>query len=362
LTFLVNIMKAVHDNSELIRAVIATPGNDHRLGANEAPPAIISIFLGSQISSVIEMIEKNDKKITPANKKSNENLFNSLPRIPELLVDETDRNRTSPFAFTGNKFEFRAVGSSQTCASSMMVLNLILADQLQKFKKEVDQQIKNKVPLEEAILGILRKYIKEAKNILFEGNNYSKEWLEEAAKRKLPNHTNAPKALKALVSKKSIKLFLDNKIMTEREIKARHEIYLEDYTKKLQIESRVLGDLATNHVMPGAVKYLNTLCDCVQKLNKVLDRHTFSKISANQVEIITEISEHISQIKSLVNEMVEARKQANKHTDAEDKAFAYCDKVFPFFDKIRYHVNKLELLIDDEIWPLPKYREMLFIN
>ncbi len=362
LTFLVNIMKAVHDHSELIRSIIATPGNDHRLGANEAPPAIISIFLGSQLSSLIDMIEKNDKKSTPAKQKKNYNLFKSLPRIPEILVDETDRNRTSPFAFTGNKFEFRAVGSSQTCAPAMIVLNLILADQLRKFKKEVDLQIKNKINKDEAISGVLRKYIKESKNILFEGNNYSKDWLEEAARRKLPNHTNTPKALKAMTSKKTIKLFIENKVLTERELKARHEIGLEEYTKKLQIESRVLGDLATNHIIPGAIKYLNTLCDCVQKLKEVIDRHSFSKISFHQVETITEISEHVARIKSFVDEMLTARKSANKLTDAEDKAFAYCDKVFPYFDKIRYHINKLELLIDDEIWPLPKYREMLFIR
>ncbi len=362
LTFLVNIMKAVHDHSELIRAIIATPGNDHRLGANEAPPAIISIFLGSQLTSLIDMIEKNDKKSTSATQKKNNNLFKSLPRIPEILVDETDRNRTSPFAFTGNKFEFRAVGSSQTCAPAMIILNLILADQLRKFKKEVDQQVKNKINKDEAISSVLRRYIKESKNILFEGNNYSKEWLEEAARRKLPNHTNTPRALKAMTSKKTVKLFTENKVLTERELKARHEIGLEDYTKKLQIESRVLGDLATNHVIPGAIKYLNTLCDCVQKLGDVIDRHTFSKISVHQVETITEITEHIAKIKSFVNEMVSARKLANKITDAEERAFAYCEKVFPYFEKLRYHINKLELLIDDEIWPLPKYREMLFIR
>ncbi|MCX6246117.1 MAG: glutamine synthetase III [Bacteroidetes bacterium] len=362
LTFLVNIMKAVHDHADLIRSIIATPGNDHRLGANEAPPAIISVFLGSHLSAMIEMIEKSNKKIAPASQKGKANLFKNLPRIPEILVDETDRNRTSPFAFTGNKFEFRAVGSSQTCAPAMIVLNLILASQLQKFKEEVDEHIRNKVRKEDAIFNVLRKYIQESKNILFEGNNYSKEWVEEAAKRKLSNFTSTPKAVKAMVSRKTIKLFEENKILTGRELKARHEIHLEDYTKKLQIESRVLGDLATNHIIPGAIKYLNILCECVQRLSEVLDRRTFSKVSANQVETITEISEHIAKVKSMVSEMLEARKAANKIGNSEDKAFAYCEKVLPWFDKIRYHTNKLELLIDDEIWTLPKYRELLFVR
>lgn len=362
LTFLVNIMKAVHDHADLIRSIIATPGNDHRLGANEAPPAIISIFLGAHLSAMIDMIEKNDKKITLAARKGKTNLFKNLPRIPEILIDETDRNRTSPFAFTGNKFEFRAVGSSQTCAPAMIVLNLILAAQLQKFKKEVDQHIKSKVSKEDAIFNVLRKYILESRNILFEGNNYSQEWIEEASRRKLSNHATTPKAIKALVSKKTIKLFEENKVLTVRELKARHEIHLEDYTKKLQIESRVLADLATNHIIPGAIKYLNTLCECVQRLNEVLDRHTFSKVSANQIETITEISEHIARVKSILSEMLEARKSANNLNDAEDKAFAYCEKVFPYFEKIRYHTNKLELLVDDEIWSLPKYRELLFVR
>jgi len=362
LTFLVNIIKAVHNHADLIRSIIATPGNDHRLGANEAPPAIISVFLGTHLSAMIDMIEKSDKKIILTARKGKANLFKNLPRIPEILVDETDRNRTSPFAFTGNKFEFRAVGSSQTCAPAMIVLNLILADQLQKFKKEVDQQIKNKINKDDAIFNVLRKYILESRDILFEGNNYSKDWIEEASRRKLSNHGTTPEAIKALVSRKTIKLFEENKVLTGRELKARHEIYLEDYTKKLQIESRVLGDLATNHIIPGAIRYLNTLCECVQRLNEVLDRHTFSKVSANQVETITEISEHITKVKSLVSDMLEARKSANKLNDAEDKAFVYCEQVFPYFEKIRYHTNKLELLVDDEIWSLPKYRELLFVR
>jgi glutamine synthetase len=289
-------------------------------------------------------------------------MFRNLPRIPEILVDETDRNRTSPFAFTGNKFEFRAVGSSQTCAPAMIVLNLILANQLKKFKADVDKLISAKTGKEDAIFSVLKKYIHESKNILFEGNSYSREWLEEAARRKLSNHTTTPKALKALTSRKTIRLFEENRVLTGRELHARHEIHLEDYTKKLQIESRVLGDLTTNHIIPGAIKYLNTLCECVQRMGEVIDRRTFSLVSRNQVETITEISEHIAKVKTFVNDMLEARKTANKLSDPEERAFAYCETVFPYFDKIRYHTNKLELLIDDEIWSLPKYRELLFVR
>jgi glutamine synthetase len=360
LTFLVNIVKAVHEHADLIRAIIATPGNDHRLGANEAPPAIISVFLGTHLSGMIDMIAKSDRQIRITSRKGSATLFKNLPLIPEILVDETDRNRTSPFAFTGNKFEFRAVGSSQTCAPAMIVLNLILADQLKKFKADVDKLILKKTSSEDAIFTVLRQYIQESRNILFEGNNYSREWLEEAARRNLANHPTTPRALKALVSRKTIRLFEGNRVLTGRELKARHEIHLEDYIKKLQIESRVLGDLTTNHIIPGAIRYLNTLCECVQRMGKVLDRQTFSKVSQNQVETITEISEHIAKVKGLVHEMLEARKAANKVTDTEARAFDYCEKVFPYFDQIRYFTNKLELLTDDEIWPLPKYREMLF--
>ncbi len=360
LTFMINILKAVNDYADLIRAIVATPGNDHRLGANEAPPAIISVFLGTQLTKMLEIIEKNDKMIEITAGTGNSKLFKNLPRIPEILVDETDRNRTSPFAFTGNKFEFRAVGSSQTCAPAMIVLNLILAEQLQIFKKDVDKLLSTKVPQEEAIFQVLKKYILESKKICFEGNNYSKEWIEEAARRGLSNFGTTPMALKTLVTKKTKHLFERNHVLNERELEARHEIYLEEYTKKLQIESRVLGDLTTNHIIPGAIKYLNTLCDCVKNLKEVLDLSTYSRVSANQVETIAEIAEHIHQVKTLTNKMVEARKVVNKIKDAEEKSFAYCEKVFPFFDKIRYHTNKLELLIDDEIWPLPKYRELLF--
>jgi glutamine synthetase len=362
LTFMVNIVKAVYENADLIRAIIATPGNDHRLGANEAPPAIISIFLGSQLTKMWDIIEKSVNTYSfPADDKS-DNLFHHLPRIPEILMDETDRNRTSPFAFTGNKFEFRAVGSSQTCAPAMIVLNLILADQLTKFKIEVDALIAKKKEKEGAILQVLRKYIKESRNVLFEGNNYSQEWVDEAAKRGLSNFCNTPEGLKAMVSKKSLQLFDKFDVLTNRELKARHEIHLEEYIKKVQIESRVLSELSINHVIPGAIRYLNTVSDNVRKLKDVLNPRDYTRLSAAQVETIKEIAEHIQQIKTLTDKMLEERKVANQIHDPEKKAFIYCDKVFSLFDKIRFHTDKLELLVDDEIWPLPKYREMLFVR
>jgi glutamine synthetase len=277
-------------------------------------------------------------------------------------MDETDRNRTSPFAFTGNKFEFRAVGSSQTCAPAMIILNLILADQLTQFKKDVDALIAKKKVKEEAILQVLKGYIKESKNILFEGNNYSDEWVNEARRRGLSNLSTTPTGLKAMVSKKSIELFEAYKVLSKREMKARHEISLEDYIKKIQIESRVLGELATSHVIPAAVDYLNTLCDSVNNLKNVLDQKTFAKVSTTQVDAITKIADHIQQINLLTDKMLEARKTANQISDTEEKAFAYCAKVFSLFEQIRLHADKLELLVDDQLWTLPKYREMLFIR
>ena len=354
-------MKAVHEHGDLLRAIIASPGNDHRLGANEAPPAIISVFIGTQLTEVLDMLENSKKKVKLAGENISD-LLKNLPKIPEILLDNTDRNRTSPFAFTGNKFEFRAVGSSQTCAAAMIALNLIVADQLAKFKKEVDELIHKKVRKDDAIVQVLRKYVTESKNIRFEGNNYSEEWIKEAAKRGLSNHASTPAALKAFVSKKSLDLFERNNVLTARELHARHEIRLENYTKKIQIESRVLGDLATNHVIPIAIKYQNTLIENVKGLKDVLDLKTYGKLSQNQMETITEISEHVSRIKSYVNEMIEARKAANKIGDTEEKAFAYCGEVKPYFEKIRDHVDKLELLVDDDVWPLPKYRELLFVK
>jgi glutamine synthetase len=361
LTFLVNTVKAVSEHPDLIRAIIASPGNDHRLGANEAPPAIISVFIGTQLSQLLDLIEKKAKNVKLDSNNESE-LLKNLPKIPEIFLDNTDRNRTSPFAFTGNKFEFRAVGSAQTCAPAMTVINLIVADQLVKFKKEVDQLIQNKVKKDAAILQVLRRYIVESKKIRFEGNNYSQEWIDEAAKRGLSNHKTTPEALKGFSTKKTLDLYERNGILTEREVEARHEIRLEYYTKKIQIESRIMGDLATNHIIPIAIKYQNTLIENVKGLKQVLDLKTYGKLSQNQMETITEISEHVTRIKTYVNEMIEARKVANKINDPEEKAFEYCDNVKPYFDKIRDHVDKLELLVDDEVWPLPKYRELLFIR
>lgn len=361
LTFLVNTIKAVHEHADLIRAIIASPGNDHRLGANEAPPAIISVFIGAQLTQLLNIIEKSDKKIK-INSDGAAGLLKNFPKIPEILLDNTDRNRTSPFAFTGNKFEFRAVGSSHTCAPAMITINLIVADQLKKFKAEVDGLIEQKVKKDDAIFRVLKRYIIESKDIRFEGNNYGEEWMKEAAKRKLSNFRSTPEAIKALVSPKAVKLFEESEVLTKRELEARYEIRLEHYTKKIQIESRVLGDLSSNHIIPIAIRYQNTLIENVKGLKQVLDYQTYGKLSHNQMETITEISEHVDKIKTFVHNMIEERKIANKIEEAMPKADAYCQKVYPYFDKIRYHVDKLEMLVDDELWPLPKYRELLFMR
>jgi len=361
LTFLVNILMALQDHGDLLRAVVASAGNDYRLGGNEAPPAIFSVFLGNQLTDLLDLIAKSKKKIN-LNTGAEKDILKNIPRIPEIILDKSDRNRSSPFAFTGNKFEFRAVGSSQSCAPSMIILNLIVADRLIKFKGEVEKLIAKKIPKDDAIFQILRKYIEESKSIRFEGNNYGEEWIKEAKKRGLSNHAATPQALKILVSKKTIELFKSNNVLTEREMIARHEIRLENYSKKIHIESNVLGDLATNHIIPIAIKYQNTLIENVKGLKAVLDLKTYGKLSKNQMETITEISEHVSKIKTFVNEMEEARNAANQIHEQEEKSFAYCDHVKPFFEKIRYHVDKLELLVDDELWPLPKYRELLFVK
>jgi glutamine synthetase len=362
MTFVVNIIKAVHDNADLIRSIIASPGNDHRLGANEAPPAIISIFLGSQLTNMLRIIEKNDKNYSIPSGNSGSHLFNHLPRIPEILVDETDRNRTSPFAFTGNKFEFRAVGSSQTCAPAMIVLNLILAEQLQNFMKDVEVFTKKKLTREDAILKVLGKYIAESKNILFEGNNYSNEWVKEAAKRGLCNDSTTPNALRAMVSKKTLHLFEQHKILTEREMEARHEIYLEDYSKKVEIESKVLQELISNQVIPAAMKYLDLLCKVLQRQKDVMEKALFIKLSPPQKEIVNEVSAHIGALKILTDEMIEKRITANKIENVEKRAYAFCDKIFPLLEKIRVHADQLELIVADDLWPLPKYRELLFVR
>lgn len=359
LTFFINTVKAVHDNADLLRASIAGANNDHRLGANEAPPAIVSVFLGTQLSNVLDELESKVKsgKMSPDEKTA---LKLNIGKIPDILLDNTDRNRTSPFAFTGNKFEFRAVGSSQNCAGPMTVLNAIMTDQLVKFKKEVDALLVKNVDKDEAIFQVLRKCIVDSKKIRFEGNGYGEEWVKEAAKRGLSNIKTTPLALSAFVSKTTMDLFERNHIMSEREQHARYDIYLETYTKKIQIESRVMADLALNHIIPTAIKYQGSLVQNVRGLKDIFSGAEFKKASQIQLDMISEISEHVNIIKTKVDEMTEARRKANALSDVKKQAIDYCEKVKSYFDVIRYHVDKLELLVDDESWPLPKYRELLF--
>ncbi|MCB2207601.1 MAG: glutamine synthetase III [Bacteroidetes bacterium] len=361
ITILVNILKAVHENEELIRASIASAGNDLRLGANEAPPAIISVFIGEQITRTLHEIEKMPSMGELNNNHKVEVAVN-IPKIPEILFDNTDRNRTSPFAFTGNKFEFRAVGSSANTAKPMFVLNTIMADQLRIFKADVDKLIKGGMEKDDAIFDVVKRYIKESKKIRFEGNSYGEEWMKEARKRGLSNHTSTPEALKAFVSKKTIELFERNQVMSKKELESRYELKLEKYIKKVQIEARVMGDLAINHILPTAILYQNRLIENTRGLKEVLDSKTFVKLSKNQLNAIKYISDHISAIKEQVEAMIEARKKANVIEDQYEKAVAYRDTVMIYFDGIRYHVDKLEFLVDDELWPLPKYRELLFMR
>nr|NQU90737.1 glutamine synthetase III [Bacteroidota bacterium] len=358
LTFLINTLMAVHSHADLLRAAIASAGNDHRLGANEAPPAIISAFIGTQLTKVLDHLEMQGK----INNDDGPGWNMDVPKIPEILLDNTDRNRTSPFAFTGNKFEFRAVGSSVTCSKAMTPLNLIVADQLMKFKNEVDQLIKSKVGKQAAILQVLRGYVTTCKSILFEGNSYSDEWAEEAAKRGLSNLKSTPDALIKSFNQNVIDLYEAHDILTRRELEARHEIKLDKYTKQIQIESRVIGDLATNHIIPVAIRYQNVLIENVKGLKEVLDNKTFVKLSKNQLQSIKDISEHISEIKDDVTRMIGERKIANKIEDPAESAIYYNRNVLPYFQSIRYHADKLELLVDDKLWPLPKYRELLFLK
>ncbi len=359
LTFFINTIKALHDNEELVRATIASASNDHRLGANEAPPAIISAFIGTQLTAVLDELEKvTDGKLSPQEKTDLK--LNVVGKIPEILLDNTDRNRTSTFAFTGNKFEFRAVGSQANCADPMMVLNTIVAKQLTDFKKSVDKLVKDKgMKKDDAIFNVLREYIKQSKNIRFEGDGYSDEWEAEAKKRGLSNNKTTPGALKAQVSKKTIALFEEMGVMNKREIEARHEIELEEYSMRIQIEGRVLGDIARNHVIPTAIRYQNILIENVRGLKEIFGAD-FKNHSKEQLKIIKEISEHIEHIHFDINAMIDSRKKANIIEDSEKRAFAYSEKVIPYFETIRYHCDKLELVVDDELWPLTKYREMLF--
>ena len=359
LSFFINTIKAVNDYEELLRAAIATATNDHRLGANEAPPAIISVFIGAQLTKVLAELEGvSAGKLSPEEKTDLK--LNVVGKIPDVLLDNTDRNRTSPFAFTGNKFEFRAVGSSANCANAMTTLNTIVAKQLKDFKKEVDVLIESKdMKKDDAIFNVLREYIKKSKKILFEGDGYSDAWEQEAAKRGLSNFKTTPLALKAKVSQQAIDLFKEMNVMNHVEVEARYEIELEEYTKKIQIEGRVLGDIARNHVIPTAIQYQNTLITNVKGLKDIFGDE-FQKIGKEQIVLIREISGHIEGINTKVDQMIDARKKANALTDAQKMAESYCDTVKPFFEEIREHCDKLELLVDNESWTLTKYRELLF--
>jgi len=359
LTFFINTIKAVNEYEELLRAAIASASNDHRLGANEAPPAIISVFIGTQLTNVLDALEKvKDGKLSPEDKTDLK--LNVVGKIPEILLDNTDRNRTSPFAFTGNKFEFRAVGSTANCAKPMTVLNAIVAKQLMEFKTQVDGLIKGKkMKKDDAIFNVLREYIKDSKRIRFEGDGYGEAWEIEAGKRGLSNNKTTPLALKEQVSKKTIALYEGLGIMNKIEIEARHEIEVEEYAMHIQIEARVLGDIARNHVIPTAIKYQNILIENVQGIKDIYGKD-FKKLAKEQMNLIESISSHIENINGGITDMINARKKANKIQDSEKRAIAYCDKIRPYFEEIRYHCDKLELLVDDEIWPLTKYRELLF--
>ena len=359
LTFLVNVIKAVHDSNELIRASVMNESNSYRLGGHEAPPAIISVFLGTYLSNMLgEIVRKvTDKKMTPAQKTE---LKLGIGKIPEILLDNTDRNRTSPFAFTGNRFEFRAVGSSANCSASMIALNAAVAYQLVKFKEEVDQIIKKGRNKDEAIFQVLKKYIIDSENVLFEGDNYSKEWQKEAQKRGLSSIESVPESISRYLTPKSRDVLIGSGVFTEKELESRVEVEYEKFTKKVQIEARVLGDLAINHIVPTGITYMSSLIENVKGLKAVFNDEEYERLAGPRKEVIVTISDHVSMIKKLVNEMIDERRKANIIEDSYKKALTYEKHVKPYMDRIRTHIDKLELIVDNEIWPLPKYRELLF--
>ena len=361
LTFFVNTVKAVYEHADLLRASIASANNDHRLGANEAPPAIMSVFLGGQLSNVLDELEKavHSGKMSPEEKTA---LKMSIGRIPDILMDNTDRNRTSPFAFTGNKFEFRAVGSSANCGWPMTVLNAIVAEQLVQFKKDVDGLMEKEVEKDEAIFQVLKKYITQSKKIRFEGNGYGDEWKAEAKKRGLSNVPTTPPALDAMIDKKSQHLFESMGILNHRELEARYEISLETYTKKIQIESRIIAEMVNNQIIPAALNYQKGLIESVKGMKEIMSAAEFKKYSESQMDLIKEISDRVSLIKNEAVLMTEERKKANTLDSAKKQANVYNEKVKPYFDSIRYNVDKLEAIVDDAQWPLPKYREMLYLR
>jgi len=359
LTFLVNVIKAVNDSNDVLRASVMNETNSYRLGGHEAPPAIISVFVGTYLTAMLDNIARKvtDKKMTPAQKTE---LKLGIGKIPEIMLDNTDRNRTSPFAFTGNRFEFRAVGSSANCSASMIVLNAAVSYQLTQFKKEVDSIIKKGRNKDEAIFQVLKKYILESERVLFEGDNYSKEWHAEANKRGLCNLSSVPESISLYLTKASREVLIGSGVFTDKELESRVEVEYEKFTKKVQIEARVLGDLAINHIVPTAIRYMTSLIENVKGLREVFNDIEFERLAGARKEMIVTISDHISMIKKLTNEMVDERRKANVIEDNYKKAIAYESKVKPYLDEIREHIDKLELLVDNEMWPLPKYRELLF--
>ena len=359
-TFVANVMAAVHKHNGLLKASIITATNQHRLGANEAPPAIISMFLGRQLSEVLDKIEKHDSDSLAVNGKEKFNI--DVAQIPELMLDNTDRNRTSPFAFTGNRFEYRAVGSSANNAAAMIALNAAMAVQLNEFADAVEKRMAAGEDKTKAILSEVRKLIVASKSIHFDGNGYSDEWKEEAAKRGLDTETSAPLMYDAYTRPESVEMFEKSGVLSLKEIEARNEVKWETYSKKIQIESRVLGDLAINHIIPAAVRYQSTLLDNVYKIKQLFSGDKADTIAAIDMDNIEQISENIAAIKTKVKEMVEVRHKANRMPSERDKAIAYHDDVMPKMDEIRTHIDNLELMVDNEIWPLPKYRELLFIR
>ena len=359
LTFLVNVIKAVNDSNELIRASVMNESNSYRLGGHEAPPAIISVFLGTYLNNMLDDIVSKvpEKKMTPAQKTE---LKLGIGKIPEILMDNTDRNRTSPFAFTGNRFEFRAVGSSANCSASMIVLNAAVSHQLTIFRKEVEQIIRKGRNKDEAIFQVLKKYIIDSQRVLFEGDNYSKEWHQEAVKRGLLNIASVPESLKSYLTAHSKEVLIGSGIFTEKELQSRVEVEFEKFTKKVQIEARVLGDLAINHIVPTGIRYMTTLIENVKGLKEVFSESEYEQLAGSHKEMIVTISDHINMIKKLVGKMIDERRKANVIEDSFNKALAYEKNVKPYLDQIRNHIDRLELIVDNEIWPLPKYREMLF--
>jgi glutamine synthetase len=359
LTFLVNVVKAVNDNQDLLRASVTNENNSYRLGGHEAPPSIISVFLGSYLSEILDGIASKvkDNKMTPQEKTE---IKLGIGKIPGIFLDNTDRNRTSPFAFTGNRFEFRAVGSSANCSSAMIVLNAAVARQLKAFAEEVNTLADHGGKRDEAIFQVLKRCIIDSKRIRFEGDGYSTEWHKEAVRRGLSAEPSVPKTLKTYVTPSSRKTLVGTGVLSDRELESRVEVELEKFTKKLQIESRVLGDLAINHIVPTAVNYMTSLVENVRGLREIFDDNEFLRLAGARKELIVTISDHISMIKKLVSEMIEERRKANVLEDPYRKALSYESKVKPYLEEIRIHIDKLELVVDNELWPLPKYRELLF--